>query len=263
MASPAHRVTRDAQPAGLGHWMGKVLEEFDRVGRDFDPDAVHDLRTAFRRCRTMAQTLRQLDPDSDWKKAMQASRKLFQSLGELRDLQVARQWAIDLAPETDSFRQKLWRCWRPKNRRPNLASNAPSIDSIAKPGENGRARCRNGPGECPARVWPFHIWLSSGGRKLPISSGGRSAAAARFPGTTCASRLRSSAILSKTFFPSATRRGARTSRSFRRSWAMCTIWVCYGSRCERPEYPRTPPHGICGRAELGPSAKNGSANTAN
>ena len=68
--------------------MGKVLEEFDRVGRDFDPDAVHDLRTAFRRCRTMAQTFRQLDPDSDWKKAMQASRKLFQSLGELRDLQV-------------------------------------------------------------------------------------------------------------------------------------------------------------------------------
>lgn len=107
MASPPHRVTRDVPPAGLGHWMGRVLEEFDRVGRDFDPDAVHDLRTAFRRCRTMAQTLRQMDPDSDWKKAMQASRKLFQNLGQLRDLQVARQWAIDLAPETDSFRQKL------------------------------------------------------------------------------------------------------------------------------------------------------------
>jgi CHAD domain-containing protein/HD superfamily phosphodiesterase len=87
--------------------MGRVLDEFGRVARDGDPAAVHDLRTALRRCRTMAQSFRQLDPHSDWKKAIQPSRKLFQSLGELHDVQVARQWAIRLAPESDSFRQKL------------------------------------------------------------------------------------------------------------------------------------------------------------
>jgi len=53
---------------GLKHWMQEVLKEADRVADGFQPDPVHDLRVALRRCRSMSEVFQSLDPDPAWKK---------------------------------------------------------------------------------------------------------------------------------------------------------------------------------------------------
>jgi exopolyphosphatase/guanosine-5'-triphosphate,3'-diphosphate pyrophosphatase len=88
----------DPQPAptkpklGLRAWMDRVLVECDRAAAGFDTDAVHDLRVALRRCRSLADGLMAIDPDSSWKDMKKAGKKLFQALGELRDMQVMQEW---------------------------------------------------------------------------------------------------------------------------------------------------------------------------
>lgn len=77
---------------GLRAWMERVLLECDRAAIGFDADAVHDLRVALRRCRSLADGLMAIDPDSSWKDMKKAGRKLFQALGELRDMQVMGEW---------------------------------------------------------------------------------------------------------------------------------------------------------------------------
>jgi CHAD domain-containing protein len=77
---------------GLRAWMERVLEECGRAEKGFDADAVHDLRVALRRCRSLADGLRAIDPDPAWKNMKKAGKKLFQALGELRDMQVMQEW---------------------------------------------------------------------------------------------------------------------------------------------------------------------------
>jgi CHAD domain-containing protein len=77
--------------------MERVLEECDRADRDFDADAVHDLRVALRRCRSLADGLIALDPDSSWKDMKKAGKKVFQALGDLRDMQVMEEWIDKLS----------------------------------------------------------------------------------------------------------------------------------------------------------------------
>jgi CHAD domain-containing protein len=69
-----------------------VLEECDRVSTDFSLDPVHDLRVSLRRCRSLADGLRALDPDPNWKAMRKAGKGLFQRLGALRDIQVMMEW---------------------------------------------------------------------------------------------------------------------------------------------------------------------------
>jgi CHAD domain-containing protein len=78
--------------SGLAFWMQRVLEECDRAGMSFAADPVHDLRVALRRCRSMADALKALDPDSSWKQMKRAGKEIFAPLGELRDVQVAQEW---------------------------------------------------------------------------------------------------------------------------------------------------------------------------
>ena len=82
---------------GLRAWMERVLEECDRADRNFDADAVHDLRVALRRCRSLADGLIALDPDSSWKDMKKAGKKVFQALGDLRDMQVMEKWIEKLS----------------------------------------------------------------------------------------------------------------------------------------------------------------------
>jgi hypothetical protein len=49
-----------------------------------------------------ANGLMALDPDSSWKDMKKAGRKLFQALGELRDVQVIREW-IERLNDRKSF----------------------------------------------------------------------------------------------------------------------------------------------------------------
>lgn len=72
--------------------MERVLAECDNAAGHFQPDPVHDLRVALRRCRSMADGMIAMDPDRNWKAMKKAGKKLFQSLGALRDVQIMMEW---------------------------------------------------------------------------------------------------------------------------------------------------------------------------
>ena len=96
---------------GLALWMERVLEECDRASADFSNDPVHDLRVALRRCRSVADGLRVIDPNPAWKDMKKAGKTLFRELGELRDAQVMEEWVAHLGapddPITTTMRQFL------------------------------------------------------------------------------------------------------------------------------------------------------------
>ncbi len=90
---------------GLRYWMEQVLEQCEHVSADFGADPVHDLRVALRRCRSLADGMRALDPNPDWKAMRKAGKRLFQRLGDLRDVQIMMEWIEKLeksGPEAGS-----------------------------------------------------------------------------------------------------------------------------------------------------------------
>jgi CHAD domain-containing protein/HD superfamily phosphodiesterase len=87
---------RARKTTGLRYWMLRVLEECERVSADFSADPVHDLRVSLRRCRSLADGLTALDPDPNWKAMRKAGKRLFQRLGDLRDIQVMMEWVEKL-----------------------------------------------------------------------------------------------------------------------------------------------------------------------
>ncbi len=93
--------------AGLGYWAHRVLVESDKVSSHFDPDAVHDLRVALRRCRSMADGFVLIDPDPGWKQLKRLGKTLFSRLGELRDTQVMVEWVSRLGQPDDAMRKGL------------------------------------------------------------------------------------------------------------------------------------------------------------
>lgn len=87
--------------SGLAHWMSEVPKEAAKAADGFGSEAVHDLRVALRRCRSMADGFRAVDPDKDWKKMRRQATELFDSLGTLRDCQVMLEWVEKLEPSPD------------------------------------------------------------------------------------------------------------------------------------------------------------------
>ena len=77
------------------------MEESEKVGQNFEPDPVHDLRVALRRCRSMADAFAAVDPDPGWKQLKKLGKALFGRLGALRDMQVMEEWVNDLADPED------------------------------------------------------------------------------------------------------------------------------------------------------------------
>ncbi len=51
---------------GLAYWMQEVLDQCDKAAVDFRSEPVHDLRTALRRCRSLADGIMVFDPDPAW-----------------------------------------------------------------------------------------------------------------------------------------------------------------------------------------------------
>ncbi len=92
---------------GLSDWMNRVLEELGSLQTSPDPDTVHDLRVAIRRCRSLAAVMAEVDTDPAWPQMRRVARKLFRGLGALRDAQVIEEWLIKLAPENDPLRAHL------------------------------------------------------------------------------------------------------------------------------------------------------------
>jgi CHAD domain-containing protein len=92
---------------GLTYWMERVLKELEEVRSAPDADAVHDLRVALRRCRSLATVMEEVDPDPAWPEMRRLGRKLFRQLGELRDTQVLEEWVNRLGSESDAVRGRL------------------------------------------------------------------------------------------------------------------------------------------------------------
>src|SRR5271154_5879416 len=107
----AHKASLPAAPEilriGLHDWMAQVADLADKVQHGWRAENVHDLRTAIRRCRTMAEALSEVNPDPGWRKLKKATRKLFRALGELRDTHVKLEWIKKLAPASDPLRKLL------------------------------------------------------------------------------------------------------------------------------------------------------------
>lgn len=103
-AKPEGKTDRPKPKLGLRAWMERVLVECDRAAEGLDADPVHDLRVALRRCRSLADGLIAMDPDPAWKEMKKAGKKLFQALGELRDMQVMQEWIekLSCAAEKDA-----------------------------------------------------------------------------------------------------------------------------------------------------------------
>src|SRR5436853_4800758 len=102
MPSGSHR-----EHHGLSFWMDRVIKELENLRSSPDMDAVHDLRVAIRRCRSVAAVMEEVDPDPAWPAMRKVARKLFRGLGALRDAQVMDEWVKELAPETDPVRTHL------------------------------------------------------------------------------------------------------------------------------------------------------------
>src|SRR5438034_7097817 len=101
--------TNDSQQLqiGLAYWMDEVLLQIDEASRELDPDPIHDLRVALRRCRSIAEGLRTIDPDPAWKCMRRAAKELFVPLGELRDVQVLIDWLKQLWATDDCTTNQL------------------------------------------------------------------------------------------------------------------------------------------------------------
>jgi CHAD domain-containing protein len=92
---------------GIRYWMQRVVAESERARNGLAAGPVHDLRVALRRCRSLAEGIRAVDPDPRWKEMRRAGRVVFRALGELRDVQVLAEWAARLSEESDPVRQRL------------------------------------------------------------------------------------------------------------------------------------------------------------
>jgi CHAD domain-containing protein len=91
-------VLEETEQVGLDFWMARVLQQCDSARRDFNPESVHDLRVALRRCRSIADGFMALDPHPAWKQMKDEGKRLFEQLGALRDIQVMTEWSRRLAP---------------------------------------------------------------------------------------------------------------------------------------------------------------------
>jgi CHAD domain-containing protein/HD superfamily phosphodiesterase len=111
--------------------MQRVLEELDKASQDFAPDPVHDLRVAIRRCRSMAEGFRSVDPDRTWNRMRKAAKAMFNRLGELRDTQVLLEWVQKLGAPNDKAASALLDLFRSREQalKAEAAGTLQSFDS--------------------------------------------------------------------------------------------------------------------------------------
>jgi len=93
--------------SGLAHWMQEVPHELVKAADGLANKAVHDLRVVLRRCRSMADSFRAIDPDKNWKKMRRQATALFDSLGALRDCHVMIEWVEKLGQDNDQVTHGL------------------------------------------------------------------------------------------------------------------------------------------------------------
>jgi CHAD domain-containing protein len=87
--------------------MARVTELAEKGRHGWHVEDIHDLRTAIRRCRTMAEAFSEVNPDPGWRKLKKSTRRLFRALGELRDTQIKLEWVRKLGPASDPLRKQI------------------------------------------------------------------------------------------------------------------------------------------------------------
>ena len=96
-----------ADKSGLSYWMSRTLKLVARAAAEQSEENIHDLRTALRRCRSMADGLMALDADEDWARLKKTGGKLFDRLGTLRDIHVQQAWLEKLTSADEPVRLAL------------------------------------------------------------------------------------------------------------------------------------------------------------
>lgn len=118
-----------AKCVGLEVWMDRAVERARKVAPGWRDDDVHDLRVALRRCRTMADALREVNPGPGWRKLRKSTRDLFRVLGDLRDAQVERGWIKRLSEPGDPGRKYMLRLLGRQGKRHRKAA-AEALDAF-------------------------------------------------------------------------------------------------------------------------------------
>ncbi len=93
--------TKNSRGQALAFWMKEVLRQHRRALKRPSAKTVHQLRVAIRRCRSLANGARELDPRGPWKGLNRAAKGIFRPLGKLRDAQVQAQWIRKLRKPDD------------------------------------------------------------------------------------------------------------------------------------------------------------------
>ena len=87
--------------------MLQVPREIARAATGLTSDTVHNLRVVLRRCRSVADAFRAVDPAKNWKKMRRQATELFDGLGALRDCQVMAEWVEKLGADGDPVTHTL------------------------------------------------------------------------------------------------------------------------------------------------------------
>ncbi|CAG0975529.1 hypothetical protein PLCT2_01597 [Planctomycetaceae bacterium] len=103
-------ITEETRSAGfrdLGQNMRRVLRLHKRARANLSAANTHDLRVALRSCISSAEGMRELDAHEAWGEMRRHAKRLFERLGDLRDLQVQRRWVRKLSAVRDSASGRL------------------------------------------------------------------------------------------------------------------------------------------------------------
>ena len=118
VADTSRRATGPSKQVGLPSRMSRVLKALRRVQKSADPESVHRLRVALRRCRSLARLMEEVDLHPSWAQMRRVSRKLFRTLGELRDTQILEKGMKTVAPANNSLRHTLLKVFERREKKP-------------------------------------------------------------------------------------------------------------------------------------------------
>ena len=147
---------------GLAYWMERVLDELDKVeAAPADLDAVHDLRVAIRRCRSVAAVMEEVDPHASWNEMRRYPRKLFRALGQLRDTQVLGEWVRKLSTDGDLIRERLLAELTKRKKSTSRNRAVWRRNSTLKPGKSTYGNCEAARNSCQTIASRQNVWRSS------------------------------------------------------------------------------------------------------
>lgn len=129
------------EKVGLPYWADRVLEEHSHVGGALPSEPVHDLRVSLRRCILIADVMRDLDPECEWKAMRKSASRTFQRLGALRDSHVLTEWIEKLGTAGDPAMEALLAVLRKRHEADRAEARAAIRDFDRKEWRSWRREC--------------------------------------------------------------------------------------------------------------------------